>query len=87
MTLIQQWANNIGVTKPINGSWIEAIAQKYRVTKNTGDRLKDIAIMFRIDINKSTGNYYQDIALKLKTGVKPLNGSWLARIVELTKQR
>lgn len=87
MTLIQQWANNIGVTKPINGSWIEAIAQGYGATKNTGDRLADIAIKLKIDINNSTGNYYQDIALKLSKGVKPLNGSWLARIVELTKQR
>lgn len=85
MTLLQQWANNIGATSPINGSWIEAIAQAYQAPKKTGDRLADIAIKLRVDINNSTGDYYQDIAYRLRAGSKPFNGSWLGRIVKLTQ--
>jgi hypothetical protein len=32
-TQIQQLANNLGITAPVNGSWIEAIARFYGATK------------------------------------------------------
>lgn len=87
MTLIQQWANNIGVTNPINGSWIESIARAYNVTLTNNNILLDIAIRLKADTTRA--NLYQAIAIKLSNNanITPLNGSWLARIVELTKQR
>ena len=83
MILIEQWANNIQVTEPVNGSWIEAIAQGYEAEEFTGDRLADIAVKLGVDLNISTGDHYHDICIALKNGT-PLNGSYLERIVQLT---
>ncbi len=87
MSLIQQWANNIGATEPFKGSWMSAIANSYGVTPANDNLLLDISIKLRAaNLN---GNLYQSIAIKLANnqGVQPLNGSWLARIVQLTSQR
>jgi hypothetical protein len=81
--LIEQWANNIEVTEPIYGSWIEAIAQKYGAQEVTGDRLADIAIKLGVKLNSSTGDHYHDICIELGNN-NPLNGSYLERIVQLT---
>ena len=85
--LIEQWANNIGVIQPIQGSWIEALAKKYGASEpsKTGDRLADIAQAIGVDLKKSTGDHYQDIALKLNSNSQSYQGSWLATIVKLTK--
>lgn len=83
MILIEQWANNIQVTKPVNGSWIEAIAQKYKAPEVTGDRLADIAIKLGVNLNNSTGDHYHDISFVLGSNTV-LNGSYLERIVQLT---
>ena len=87
MSLIQDWANNIGVTEPDNGSWINAIAKRLNVIQVNDNILLDIAIKLRA--NDLNGNLYQSIALKLANNqrVEPLNGSWLARIVELTEPK
>lgn len=87
MSLIEQWANNIGASKPVNDSWIEAIAKSYAVTWVSGNILLDIALKLRA--NDLNGNLYQSIAIKLSNnqGIQPLNGSYLERIVELTSQR
>ena len=82
--LIEQWANNIGETQPIQGSWIEAIATKYGAAYRTGDRLADIAAKLGVDLRTSKGDHYQDIALKLDSRARPYQGSWLATIVLLT---
>jgi len=82
--LIEQWANNIDVFKPVDGSWIEGIAQKYGAPYKTGDRLADIAAKLGVDLTKSTGDHYQDIALKLKSTAQSHQGSWLSTIVKLT---
>ena len=86
MSLIQDWANNLGATQAINGSWINAIAERYRVIQTNDNILLDIAIKLRA--NDLNGNLYQSIAIKLANdqGIKPLNESWLARIVELTSK-
>lgn len=87
MSLIQQWANNIGASKPVNDSWIEAIAESYEATLVSDNILLDIAIRLRaIDSN---GNLYQSIAIKLSNNqsIQPLNGSYLERIVELTEPK
>jgi hypothetical protein len=83
MSLIEQWANNLGKTETENGSWIRTIAKYYAVSPNSVNMVKDIAIVLGFDINKSKGNYYQDIAETLGNET-PLNGSYLARIVEIT---
>lgn len=87
MSLIEQWANNIGVTRTDNGSWIQAIATSYEVRFPNDNTLLDIAIKLRA--NDLNGNLYQSIAIKLSNnqGIQPLNGSYLERIVELTSQR
>ena len=84
MSLIQDWANNIGVTEPLNGSWINAIARKYLVVQANDNILLDIALKLRVP--NTNGNLYQSIAIKISNNINvaPLNGSWLARIVELT---
>lgn len=84
MSLIEQWANNIGATQPVNGSWIEAIALSYNAPKIHDNRLLDIARALRaLPLN---GNIYHSIAIKISnnSNVLPLNGSWLSRIVQLT---
>ena len=87
MSLIQDWANNVGATQPVNGSWINAIAERYRVIQTNDNILLDIAIKLRAQ--NTNGNLYQSIAIILANnqGIKPLNGSWLAKIVELTSQK
>lgn len=87
MSLIEQWANNVGAVRITNGSWIDAIARAYDVIQVNDNILLDIAIKLRA--NNLNGNLYQSIAIKLSNnqGIQPLNGSYLERIVELTSQR
>jgi len=87
MSLIQDWANNLGATQPDNGSWINAIAKRLNVIQANDNILLDIALKLRA--NDLNGNLYQSIAIKLANnqGIQPLNGSWLARIVELTEPK
>jgi len=87
MSLIEQWANNVGAVRITNGSWIDAIARAYDVIQANDNILLDIAIKLRA--NNLNGNLYQSIAIKLANnqGIQPLNGSYLERIVELTSQR
>jgi hypothetical protein len=80
-SLIEQWANNIDVFKPVNGSWIEGIALKYGANTTKGDLLSNIAT--KLGATNKNGDLYHSIALKLGNG-KPLNGSYLERIVQLT---
>ena len=87
MSLIEQWANNVGAVRITNGSWIDAIARAYDVIQVNDNILLDIAIKLRS--NNLNGNLYQSIAIKLSNnqGIQPLNGSWLARIVQLTEPK
>ena len=86
--LIEQWANNLGITTCKYGSWLETIAVVgYNLdpnTSRTGDRLADIAVGLGVNLRLSKGDHYQDIALKIKSTAKPIDGSWLATIVYLT---
>ena len=84
MSLIEQWANNVGAVRITNGSWMDAIAKRLNVIQANDNILLDIALKLRA--NDLNGNLYQSIAIKLANnqGIQPLNGSWLARIVELT---
>lgn len=81
MILIEQWANNIRVTQPEGGSWLNAIAIKYRANTTSGDLLSNIAA--KLGATNKEGDLYHSIALKLGNGT-PLNGSYLERIVQLT---
>lgn len=86
MSLIEQWANNIGVTRTENGSWIQAIATSYEVILPSDNTLLDITLKLRA--NDLNGNLYQSIAIQLSRNqnIQPLNGSYLERIVELTSR-
>ena len=87
MSLIEQWANNVGAVRITNGTWIDAIARAYDVIQANDNILLDIAIKLRAQ--NTNGNLYQSIAIILANnqGIKPLNESWLAKIVELTSQK
>jgi len=85
MSLIEQWANNIGVTEPVNGSWIEAIAISYESQLIYDNTLLSIKLDLAGE-GVNTGNLYHDIAIALSNNenVKLKNGSYLERIVDLT---
>jgi hypothetical protein len=87
MSLIEQWANNVGAVQITNGSWMDAIARAYNVIQVNDNILLDITIKLRAsDRNR---NLYQSIAIQISKNqnIEPLNGSWLERIVELTSQK
>ena len=79
--LIEQWANNLGITEPSGGSWLNAIAVNINANTTKGDLLSNIATKLGA-VNKE-GDLYHSIATKLGNGT-PLNGSYLERIVKLT---
>jgi len=87
MSLIEQWANKYGITEPLNGSWIEAIAIiKFNLdSHHANDANTLFSIAKKIGVSSNTSDLYHDIAIQLSnnSGVEPLNGSWLERIVEL----
>jgi hypothetical protein len=87
MSLIQQWANNIGAIEPVNGSWIEAIVNSYSARLVSNNFLLDIALT--LGVKDTNGDLYQSIAIGISNNqnITPLNGSWLERIVQLTSQR
>jgi hypothetical protein len=87
MSLIEQWANNIGVRQADNGSWLRAIARSYDARLVSDNLLLDIAL--KLDVEDIDGNLDQSIAIQISKNqnITPLNGSWLARIVELTTRR
>lgn len=79
--LIEQWAVNIGVTQPEGGSFLNAIALKIGANTTKGDLLSNIATA--LGASNKDGDLYHSIAAALGDG-KPLNGSYLERIVQLT---
>lgn len=84
MSLIQQWANNVGANNTKNGSWILAIANVIGADIDNSNILESIRAKY--GESQNTGDTYRDIAINISSNknVKPLNGSYLARIVELT---
>jgi len=80
MDLMQQWALKLRITIPVNGSWLFAICNHYRVTIE-GNALLNLAITLDADI-LSNKPLIQAIAEKLGAR-QPLNGSWLQAIVDL----
>jgi hypothetical protein len=87
MSLIEQWANNIGAIEPVNGSWLIAIASSYNARLVNSNLLLDIAI--KLNATDRNGDLYQSIAIQISKNqnITPLNGSWLERIVQLTSKR
>lgn len=83
--LIEQWANNLGLPKIEYGSWIDTIAYYYTNSLDSkfGDKLMDIYNAISGGEVSKYGDLYQDIAASLGDE-KPLNGSYLERIVKLT---
>ena len=83
MDLMQQWCAKVGVTKPVNGSWLFAICNHYRVSID-GNVLYNLALYYKVnkkDILKGKP-ILQAIAEKLGA-MQPSNGSWLQAIIDL----
>ena len=81
--IIQQIAENLGITQPINGSWIQAIAIYYGATEPiNGSWMQTIA-----QLNGATepvnGSWTQAWAIQLGQ-TEPINGTWLGAILEGT---
>ena len=80
MSLIEQWANKEGVTRPINGSWTQALREHYG-GRQSGDDLRSIAVALRADLVRYPV-VIQAIAIKLGART-PNNGSWLQAIIDV----
>lgn len=80
MSLIEQWARKEGVTKPINGSWTQALREYYG-GRQSGDDLRSIAVALRADLLRYPV-VIQAIAVKLGA-TRPNNGSWLQAIIDV----
>jgi hypothetical protein len=83
MDLMQQWCAKEKITKPVNGSWLFALCDKFRVsTKNNA--LYNLAIYYRVDQRELTNGTPLIQAIAQKLGARePKNGSWLKAIVDL----
>jgi predicted small secreted protein len=80
MDLMQQWCAKVGVTKPVNGSWLFAIAENLSIDLN-GDLWRNIAVQSFGITEPINGSWIQAIAEKLGAR-EPKNGSWLKAIVD-----
>ena len=80
MSLIEQWARKEGVTRPINGSWTQALREHYG-GRSSGDDLRSIAVVLRADLVRYPV-VIQAIAVKLGA-TRPNNGSWLQAIIDV----
>lgn len=74
MTIIEKFANDLGITQPVNGSWIEAIAIHFGATESNGLWLQAWANAIGIS-QPLNGSWLQAIAFEY--GIfAPVNGSW-----------
>jgi predicted small secreted protein len=81
MDLLQRWAyEGFGLTEPVNGSWLYAIAENIGVDLN-GDLWRNIAIQGFGMTEPINGSWIQAIATKYEA-TRPVNGSWLQAIVD-----
>ena len=80
MSLIEQWANKEGVTRPINGSWTQVLREHYG-GRQSGDDLRSIAVVLEADLRRYPV-VIQAIAIKLGART-PNNGSWLQAIIDV----
>jgi len=80
---MQQWCAKVGVTEPINGSWLFALCDKLKVSTQN-NALYNLAIYYEVDQRDILDGkpILQAIALKLGA-TRPSNGSWLKAIVDL----
>jgi hypothetical protein len=83
MDLLQQWCAKVGVTEPVNGSWLFALCDNFGVSTQN-NALYNLAIYYKVnkkDILKGKP-ILQAIAEKLGA-MQPSNGSWLQAIIDL----
>ena len=82
---LQEWANSLGVTEPVNGSWIQAIANYYDVYEPVnGSWFQGIA--FSLDVLEPVnGSWIQAIAFYY-SATQLVNGNWIQAIVGGTPQ-
>jgi hypothetical protein len=83
MDLLQQWCAKERITRPVNGSWLFALCDKFGV-RTDNNALYNLAIYYRVDQRELTNGtpLLQAIAQKLGA-TRPSNGSWLQAIIDL----
>jgi predicted small secreted protein len=80
LPLIQQFANDLGITQPVNGSWIQAIAQYYDPAEATDDWMATWANAIGVT-TPVNGSWIQAICFSVNI-TEPVNGSWWQALVE-----
>ncbi len=83
MDLMQQWCAKERITRPVNGSWLFALCDKFGV-RTDNNALFNLAIYYRVDQRELTNGTPLLQAIAQKLGARqPSNGSWLQAIVDL----
>jgi hypothetical protein len=76
---LKEWAIALGLSQPLNGSWIQAISDDYGSASGSTSYLQ--AITKNLGISEvSNGSHIQSIA-EHYGATEPLNGSWLFYII------
>jgi hypothetical protein len=77
-SIIQQLANDLGITSPVNGSWIQAIAEHYGAVTSNGSWIQ--AWAYEVGATEPANGSWL-VAIAVANGItEPLNGSWLSAI-------
>jgi hypothetical protein len=82
MDLMQQWCAKVDVTEPVNGSWLFALCDKFKVSTQN-NALYNLAIYYKVNKRELTNGTPLLQAIAQKLGARePKNGSWLKAIVD-----
>jgi hypothetical protein len=73
-----EWAKLLGITEPVNGSWVQAISDTYGTSVDSVSFLE--AITKNLGLTITNGSYIQAIA-EHYGATEPENGSWLFYII------
>jgi hypothetical protein len=83
MDLLQQWCAKERITRPVNGSWLFALCDKFGV-RTDNNALFNLAIHYRVDQRELTNGTPLLQAIAQKLGARqPSNGSWIQAIIDL----
>jgi hypothetical protein len=83
MDLLQQWCEKERITRPVNGSWLFALCDKFGV-RTDNNALYNLAVYYRVDQRELTNGTPLLQAIAQKLGARqPSNGSWLQAIIDL----
>lgn len=78
-SFIQQWAESLGITGPVNGSWIQSIANYYSVYSADETWIESIAESLGVT-EPLNGSWIQSIAHYYSVNTT-VNGNWIQAIL------